>query len=79
MQQDPILGMRYVDGTPIMRDFSFKGTLLMRKVMERFAAIEQGLYTQYGYTNWNREQRTDPRNNLPMLQEVRRIVDEHCR
>ncbi|MDR1659533.1 MAG: hypothetical protein LBR94_04215 [Desulfovibrio sp.] len=75
---DPILQSRYVDGTPVLRDFTFRGVPIIRAVMERFAVIEHIPFEQFDYGEWTVERRADPRNFPHMMRGIRDTVADHC-
>ena len=75
---DPILLSRYVNGTPVLRDFHFRGAPIILAVMRQFAALEQIPFTTFQYGQWTGTNRSDPRNYPYMLQGIREVLATSC-
>jgi hypothetical protein len=66
-KDDPLLRSRYVDGSPVLKDFIFRGAPIMRRVLQEFARLERQAFVDNGYEAWNLANRRDRRNYAYML------------
>jgi hypothetical protein len=78
-QNDPLLQSRYVDGTPVLKDFTFRGAPVMRRILQEFSSIERETFGDNAYKDWSLENRRDRRNYAYMLRGIRRVVEDYCR
>lgn len=76
---DPLLQSRYVDGTPVLKDFILRGAPVMRAILREFGAVEETAFRENGYTEWSYKNRASPRNYPYLLQAIRDVVNRQCR
>jgi len=75
---NPILNLKYSDGTRVMQDRIFMGARLMSAVLDGLAAIENVPFTAHNYGRWTEENRRDEKNNLYILRAIRQAMDKVC-
>jgi hypothetical protein len=76
---DPVLRSVYSDGTPVLKDFIFRGVPVMRAVMRQFAAVESAAFEGNDPRRLSFQERSNPGTYPVMLQGVRNVVDRLCR
>ncbi len=78
---DPLLALRYTDGTPVMQDFSFAGAARMARLLRELDKADDAAFAAEDYETWSEARQRDPRNNRHILEAVMRCTEplEQCR
>lgn len=67
--------MRYVDGTPVLRDTQFIGHRFIRAVLLELGKVHELAFRELGYGGWSEANQTSSRNSPYILQAVRRVAE----
>jgi hypothetical protein len=59
--------MRYVDGTPVLKDLRLTGWKFIRDVLEGLAKADDVAFRELGYDRWSEENQRSPKNNAYIL------------
>lgn len=77
-ENDPVLRITYVDGSPTLKDHTFAGALLVKRVLELTAERQHIPFTKYNYGEWDKVNRIDERNNPYLFSAVEEAIKEFC-
>ena len=76
---DPLLQSRYVDGTPVLKDFILRGAPVMRSLLRAFGTVADRVFRDNAYTEWSYENRASARNYPYLIQAIRDVTERQCR
>jgi len=74
---DPVLSRKYSDGTPVMRDYSFKGTDFMIKILSLLREADKNAFRERGYDKWSEKNQRNPDNNSYIIQKINTLLIKH--
>ncbi len=78
-KDDPILRLKYSDGTPVLKTSVLRGTRMMRTILEGLAEAEVRACRENEYKGkWTKKISRDPRNNPYILEVVRQTATRLC-
>lgn len=69
-------GMRYVDGTPVLRDTEFSGWRFIRAVLVELGRIQQAAAKELGYETWSEANQRADQNGPHILRAVRAVAQD---
>jgi hypothetical protein len=77
-ENDPVLDLKYSDGSPVMKDRVFTGAAMMKAALEEMAAIEKVPFDTYCYGKWTEDNQRNEKNNRYILEAVQRAMKRLC-
>lgn len=66
--------MRYIDGSPVLKDPNLKGWKFIREVILELGAVDDDAFRELGYDRWSEVNQFSPQNNDFILRAVERAV-----
>jgi len=73
--EDALLRSTYVDGTPVMKDFSFAGVEQIARMLRALDKADDVAYTEGRYEAWSEKRQRDPANNSYLIKIIEFIMD----
>ena len=66
--------MKYVDGSPVLKDLRLRGWKFVRDVLQELAKMDDIAFSDFGYDRWSEDNQRSPKNDEPMLRAVEAVV-----
>lgn len=66
--------MKYVDGSPVLKDLRLRGWKFVRDVLQELAKMDDIAFSDLGYDRWSEDNQRSPKNDEPMLRAVEAVV-----
>lgn len=66
--------MKYIDGSPVLKDLRLRGWKFVRDVLQELAKMDDIAFSDLGYDRWSEENQRSPKNDEPMLRAVEAVV-----
>lgn len=66
--------MKYVDGSPVLKDLRLRGWKFVRDVLQELAKMDDIAFSHLGYDRWSEDNQRSPKNDEPMLRAVEAVV-----
>lgn len=67
--------LRYVDGTPVLKDIRLKGWKFIREVLRRLDEEDDQVFREHGYDRWSEKNQTSPENDARILRVVEEVME----
>lgn len=69
--------MKYIDGTPVLKDLNLCGWEFVRDVIVELGKIDKVAFRELGYDRWSEANQFSPQNNVYILRAVEEVVKWH--
>ena len=69
-----VQAMKYVDGTPVLKDLKFTGWEFIRDVLAELAKADDVAFRELGYDRWSEESQRSAKNDAYILRAVEEVV-----
>lgn len=66
--------MKYIDGSPVLKDLRLRGWKFVRDVLQELAKMDDIAFSDLGYDRWSEDNQRSPKNDEPMLRAVEAVV-----
>ena len=71
-------GLRYSDGTPVLRDQALNGAPLMRDILLELGKLDDVAFKELEYTDWSEANQLSPKNSAYIYQAVMDVLRRHA-
>jgi hypothetical protein len=69
-----VQGMRYTDGTPVLKDMKLTGWKFIREVLQALDRADDVAFRELGHERWSEENQRSPKNDIYILKCVQEVL-----
>jgi hypothetical protein len=69
-----VQAMRYVDGTPVLKDLRLTGWEFVRDVLQGLDKVDEVAFRELGYDRWSEDNQRSPKNDAYILRVVEEVL-----